>query len=484
MTDKLFDNFISSKLKNYESQIPDGLWEKIILEEENKPKVIWWFNRNNLIIGSIILFSLFSIGYLMIENSNNEKSLLNINKSIANNTIDNTNLLSTNSTIKTEIHELLITTPIKSSAIVNKINIQKTSTNSINKISSINSQPKEFTNFKSNLQAIKYNIADKKLGINNSSVNEFDIEKNSKNYFSNNLNNKNKFNFYQYIQTNSLPFVAEINSAKNETLLLNKLYSGIEDCPSSRDKIRNDLYIEGYVSPDYSYKNVTSTLTGNDRYLNKKDSAELLRMGFSVGIRFSKNLSNNLLIKTGLQYSQINEKFTLKTENDRKQTIVINTRTIIRPGLADTTVSDTSITVQIGYRVRTNMNYYKNLEIPVILSYELSDAESKWKLAINGGAIINLTSWFDGNTIDASNNIVNIGSKANEGFYKSHIGISLYGALSILRNINDKVDVFAEPYFRYGLSNSIKSDGGFAQKFNMIGLQLGARIKLNNIKRL
>jgi len=33
MTNKLFDSFVNDKLKDYESPVPDGLWEKIIAKE-------------------------------------------------------------------------------------------------------------------------------------------------------------------------------------------------------------------------------------------------------------------------------------------------------------------------------------------------------------------------------------------------------------------------------------------------------------------
>jgi hypothetical protein len=124
------------------------------------------------------------------------------------------------------------------------------------------------------------------------------------------------------------------------------------------------------------------------------------------------------------------------------------------------------------------MNYYRNLEIPVLLSYEFGDLNSKWKCAINGGAIVNLTSWYEGRTLDTNYKIVSINAKSGNAFYKQDIGISLYGGLSIIRKINDNLDVFAEPYFRLSM-NKIQSVDGFNQKFNAVGLQLGARIKLN-----
>ena len=86
-------------------------------------------------------------------------------------------------------------------------------------------------------------------------------------------------------------------------------------------------------------------------------------------------------------------------------------------------------------------------------------------------------------TIDTGYNVVNIGSKSNNGFYKHQFGVSLYGGLSVIRSITPDLDVFAEPYFRYGLYN-VQGGAGFNQKFNLAGIQLGARLKISKNKHL
>jgi hypothetical protein len=119
-----------------------------------------------------------------------------------------------------------------------------------------------------------------------------------------------------------------------------------------------------------------------------------------------------------------------------------------------------------------------------MISYEMSKPESNWQLALNAGAIVNVMSWYEGKTIDANYNPITVGSKSNTNVYKSQVGISLYGGLCISRKIDEQIAVFAEPYFRYGISNSLQSTTGFTQKFNVFGLQFGARLKINKNKHL
>ena len=188
------------------------------------------------------------------------------------------------------------------------------------------------------------------------------------------------------------------------------------------------------------------------------------------------------MLKAGIQYSQINEKFSLRTESERKTTVVIVTRTIIRPQ-GDTTFNDTTTVTQIGYSIRKSINSYKNVEIPIGVGYEFGDIKDKWKLAVNGGVIVNVASWYTGETLDTSYNVVSVSSKGNNGFYTKKTGLSLYGSVSLIHNINDNLDVFAEPYFRVGLSG-MTSNMGFSQKFNAAGLTLGVRMKLNKKQHL
>ena len=510
MTNKLFDSFVNDKLKDYESLVPEGLWEKIIAEEE-KPKVIFWWQKNMLLIGIAFLLFVSGIGYFAF----NKKSIsspviadnLQSNKAKVVRNVENYNSVILNDESKKTNNNSAITQQLNSTKNVG-----------INE-AAFNNSAKE-NNAEKTINATLNNNTD--VALNSNLVNDFKVKKanasavNKLFAFKQNTSKKETFlarqktslnnfkvganvnesilgtDFYETHQPNENGFIVmqesnleTANSLKEKQVLsLGKLFSGSDDCPTTRGKYRNDTYVEGYASPDFAFKNVISTKAGNDMYLQKKDSSESMSLGFTIGARFSKSITNNMLLKAGVQYSQMSEKFTLRTENDRKQTIVINSHTIVRPGQSDTTISDTSVFVQIGYRVRTNMNYYRNLEVPVIISYEFSQRnESKWKLALNLGAIVNITSWYEGKTIDAGYNLVSIGNKSNNGFYKHQFGVSLYGGVSVIRNITPDLDVFAEPYFRYGLYN-VQGSAGFNQKFNLAGLQLGARLKISKNKHL
>lgn len=510
MTNKLFDSFVNDKLKDYESPVPDGLWEKIIAEEE-KPKVVFWWNKNAMLIGVGLLLFISAIGYYAVsKKSDVELIRANTQSMQQNNANTNANNLNNSQLVNNDSKNTTNSSTANSQANISENVALDAAINNSKKEKDVE-QTNEVIVSNNNNDALNLNAANefgsKNANVGNAKKMFISKKKTSKNQtflakqksIINKLkegvkSDENLFDvdFYEtyHPRENGALVMQESNleSANNlkekQVLALGKLFSGTDDCPTTKGTYRNDTYIEAYFSPDFAFKNVLSTKAGNDTYLQKKDSSESMSLGYTIGARFSKSITNNLLLKAGLQYSQMSEKFTLRTENDRRQTIVINSNTIVRPGQSDTTISDTSVFVQIGYRVRTNMNYYKSLEVPVILSYEFPQRdESKWKLALNVGAIVNITSWYDGKTIDAGYNVVNIGSKSNNGFYKHQFGVSLYGGLSVIRNITSDLDVFAEPYFRYG-SYNVQGGAGFNQKFNLAGIQLGARLKISKNKHL
>jgi hypothetical protein len=249
------------------------------------------------------------------------------------------------------------------------------------------------------------------------------------------------------------------------------------DCPTAGRQRRDDLYLEVYGSPDRAMKSVSAK--NNPAYVAKKDSTESTQLGYTAGFRFSKSIGDNWMVKAGLQYSQINERFDLKTENERRITTVITIRTIQTAGGADTTVRDTTSLIQIGYRVQRTYNRYRSIDIPLLLSYEFGD--EKWKFAVTAGAILNLHSWYNGQALNDSLNVVSLNSKSNS-VYKQNIGLGLYAGFSIIKPVSKRIDVFMEPYFRYNLSNMAKGTA-YTQKFNAAGISLGIRYNLKKQRR-
>lgn len=481
MTDNMFDKFVRDKLKDHQTSVPAGLWEKIEQRKDTDRKG-GFILRNGLITLLVLLVTASGIIYL---NSDNEtKELAQVKELTAKNENNNLN--------DREIRNKVEDKDPSTSDMGN-------TTSGLNENEKLSNETGLQNNHKQITKSVKEDTNDKSVSISSSVLlkqNNYSVvtTKNTPNQNSFSTR-KNKVGTGLLSAQPNTSLVSEAEAKKtyipftqgrtayrlmnlgqfdeNKSYHLSDLKIVGIDCPPNGRSGRNDWYMEVYGSPDFAFKSVKGI--SNAGYISKKDSSETPQLSYTAGFRLSKSIGENLLIKTGLQYSQINERFDLRTENERRITTVITIRTIIGQSGADSTVRDTTSVEQIGYRVQRTYNRYRSIDIPLLLSYEFGN--EKLKFAVNAGAIINLRSWYSGNTLNDSMAVVSIDSKSS-GLYKQNIGIGLYAGLSIMKPVSSRFDVFLEPHFRYNFSNMSKA-AGYSQRFNAAGVSFGIRYKLN-----
>ncbi len=453
-----FDNYVKSQLHNHKSLVPEGLWDKIIADKPTKKPLVFWWQNNKMYLLAAACLLLIGGTYFIVQNKDEENFTSQNDKQTKINPKNNNNNLPSS---KTE--------------------------NSIDKNDTLNnnSEPaitnKNLLNGNNQRQFLgKERVYFQKLN-DSKALNNNNFLNNSNSATTQSattlLQNDDVFSATHFSKENtvSLGNLSQLEAKSPTSLQLSnsKQIFGL-DCPNA---LPTTWYLEAYGSPDYTIKNVYANGV-SDAYLQRIDSTTKMNGGFTFGLHVSRSINEHFLIKSGLQYTQRNEQFTSKSDSVITTTSVITVRTIVRGGgLSDTMVRDTSSLQQIGYRKRITNNQYKSIEVPLLLSYERGN--DKWRVAINGGVIVNLSSWYSGETLDTSYQLVPLSAKNGNGFYKSNLNLSLYAGVSILRRINNNLEAFAEPYFRYGLSNSNTSAIGYSQRFNAAGLSLGVRFKLN-----
>lgn len=488
MTDNQFDNFFREKLKDHTVPIPEGLWEKIRPEKEKRPKgfLIPRINGTGLMVAAL-LAGILIVGLLTYQNKSKDLS------------VEKNNSQATQSAkIKSENNSNLKE---------NKSEINSTPTDIDHK----NATPSKQEN------ADKENAKEPEQLINNTTV----LRQNKPTGV---LINKPEFDqaapatvetpaFTKTTAGEAVPaagtnptgeqadefaVIANLSQASpvylnhyapeaglemvNKQLASNahdkRIKSTIIICPTttrSRSNLNSDWAFEVFGSPDYALKSV-SNISASQQYLDKKDSSERMQVSYTAGFRLVKPLNDNLLLKAGFQYSQMNQKFTYRNENEIKTTTVITNRTIIRAPGDTIIVSDTSTLRQVGYSVKTIHNHFRSIDIPVTLGYQFGNEDLS--LGINAGVIFNLSSWYQGEILDSSYASVPI-NKVSNAIYKTNIGMGLYSSISILKKINDNTHLFFEPYFRYNLSNMTNSQSSYNQRFHVGGLAIGLRFNLN-----
>ncbi|MEI9955835.1 MAG: hypothetical protein WDM90_05880 [Ferruginibacter sp.] len=170
------------------------------------------------------------------------------------------------------------------------------------------------------------------------------------------------------------PGMQRISTTTKEAALKDRNLPNVNlpGCPSiEKNAAGNKTYIEVYGGPDIAFRSLTDT-GSNSSYLQSRKSSTKFSSAFSAGIRYTKVFNNGVSIRSGLNYSQINEKFTLVQGNVVQVTYIINAN-------GDTTGSY----VTTGTRYKTTYNKYKTIDVPILVGYEMGNG--KLHANINAG---------------------------------------------------------------------------------------------------
>jgi len=461
----LFEKYIKNKLENYTSPVSEEVWNKIVAEQEKRKTIFFWSkNTFHILVGVFIIVGL--IGFFTLLQFQQQATT---NLTYANNNLPNKKVIDVSkTTLSTFDDDKNINTSINNS----------TSSTQISKATSQKQYQKIKTTQQNNypsktLDNTLVNIS------NNNTTSEQITEQDENNFYTNNASTVlvkptiTPLLFKQLSEVNTAP--KTIINKKKKLLFVNNPI----DCPGESSSYKKNWYVETYLAPEYVFKKVTA-INPNSAFMQRKDSSEKMVMGITFGAKVTKGLSNNLYIKAGLQYAHLIEKMTSIYESERKEITIITIRTETDINGNSVTVSDTSKQIQISYANKVNYNVYKNLELPITLGYEVYNRG--FKASVNGGVIINLASSYQGKILDTSMQLIN--AKDNAGFYKHTVGLSLLGSVSLIKPLSDNFDVFAEPYFRYNLSQPKYNAYGYSQKFSAVGVNFGVRFKLNHKSRL
>jgi hypothetical protein len=490
MSNQLFDQFLKEKLDDYDSGAPMHVWERIREKEKDDKKVFFWW-KSALLIGFVLL-SVSAIGYfawnagskkIITATNENTNTTVNENTKSENETIAQTNSSSnssaqensdTNNGVRTiaEVKESKTQKEISETADMGLKNDQPT------KIST------PISTGKKDLQkASKQNISvGKDRSATGSGAQHSSATSTNKATISQPIQNNTTGNYYSIslvgneLQRNYLPF-----GVKPGTIAQNNQKP---TCPTINGPRRNDWYLEVYGSPDYTMRSFSNSSPVFNNYISYRKENEDSRNGFSAGVRIAKNLGEKTVLKTGINYSQINERLQLVTQNEKQITQIVTIRTIIR-GIGDTLfIRDTSYFEQSGTRYRTTYNRYRFIDIPVLFSYEFGNPDIV-SFAINAGPVINVTSFYRGEVLDTLLRPVKISTNTGVGVnnWRNNIGLGVIASFSVYKRINSNMQIFAEPYFRYNFKPVSQNINLVNQRYSISGMQLGIRYKFNSTRQ-
>jgi hypothetical protein len=482
-----FDGAVLQKIGNYESAVPADMWRRITTNKRRRRPVAWWW----VAAGIILLFlggTWFTLQYF---NGKNEQTtaefLAKKEDSSFKASTTQTDLLNPEDATTPILSDSSRqrTSTIEDSVIVSRDGFKNESSSTNNKVvgtknirknTSEKTQPKE--SFSKYTKLVRKSVQAAQTA---KTQNKNGFEPGYNPELLNSNNGKEDVGDIATI-THSLqsPINQQLRNAAKllpGQLLKAKPRLPVIPCPTNDNEHRNTWYVDLYTSAFGVQKNV-SDKAGRKNVKNSFDSTLHQQLSYSAGINLVKNIGNNLLVKTGVQYSRTNESFRLTRINERKLITTTSIRSvIIAPG--DTVyIRDTSVSEHIGTIQRRTQNKYQQWDVPVIIGYEFGGENIR--LNANAGIIANISSAYSGEMLaDTSQNIIDVKNYNGKPVYKTNVGFSLYAGLSIVKPMGERTSLVIEPYARIGLQNMATNSAWFKQKNSAAGIAVGLRYQLN-----
>lgn len=243
-----------------------------------------------------------------------------------------------------------------------------------------------------------------------------------------------------------------------------------QDCPSFVTD-RTGVYLDFYVSHELPFSSLSAKDPSLEPYRGLRAETEGPSYSFSAGARLTLMLPNGLGLKTGFNYSQVNEKFSYVDPESimRKQVITITT-------IDGMEVRDTNFIEIPGTREIVSTNKYRSFDIPLLLSYEW-DVRERTYMTVNGGIYLNLLFKESGKILDPSGEVIDISDTSGDqlAIFKNNIGLSLFGSVGLHYRWNSSIDFILEPNARLLVKSATVDGYSLNHKWITAGLITGIR---------
>jgi hypothetical protein len=483
---KKLDTYIKDAMANYSPDVPGDVWQKILDSRKGKKRSPFWLSPKKSI--AVVLLAALTGTTLLIINWRNNKTSTTDNtviSKLAEKPVSPATNAQENSTTeklhnpttsvdagKNEQAQSLVTGnhPIANKTAV-RANIAdvKTSTKNKKGEENIKEPTSRAKNYRTNSNDNNLVKAPTKI-FKKKSKSFFDIQNADAFGNDDNMNIEatdqldQPFLSTRYKYTAEKITAASLLNEENKTVVKSIDPPG---CPEmEKDAAANKYYWEMYAGPDYAIKKFNGADTST--LVEKRKQSTSFRSAFSVGVRYTRVFANAMSLRAGINFSEINEKFSYVQSNVVQLTYVI-----------DPVTGDTTDRYYVrGNRYKNNYNHYRTIDVPVVIGYELGNGPLY--VNINAGVVINLYSWQNGETLDTSFQPVSFNSAKNSSYqYKTNVGLGFTGATSFYYKINENMHLLAEPYFRYNFSPINNQAISLQEKFTTIGLRLGLRVDIN-----
>jgi hypothetical protein len=440
MKEEKFDNFFKNRLSNYESPIPDELWGKIRPNERRKTFLFYKW----LAAFTLALFVLGG-GYWYFLPSGKSKT----NKT---GKVTNRKNLTQNDSLHLKKSLQHHTTTIR---FQNNSHLSLTQKKLLKEETTIHPATNTFSFLPHKAEMIALPFS------------SFEIR---------HITNTNLNELFEQQHSLLLPSVSGKYITKEKTFSQLSENNSNTGKQQQKTKKATPFYIEWYAAPQWLWEetwNYTNQSYNYSLAANEEKRFSLQpRLSFATGIGITKPFSKHWSLKSGVHYSQVNEKYTYSQYPYARTVTSISQRDITVDN-QPVIISDTAQYIQIGLEQRSGYNRYRSFHIPLLLSYT-TEKDKNFSFAAHAGVMINVYNFYSGETMNKNAEIVPIKS---DHYYKHHTGLGIYVGLRAEKKIQENIRLFAEPYWNAGFSNSTTSQTQYNRKLQTGGVAIGIQYK-------
>ncbi len=280
--------------------------------------------------------------------------------------------------------------------------------------------------------------------------------------------------FINYVQDSKYPQNV-VSSSTNLSKINNGKDKDAKACPFVFDV--QDKSVDVYFSNDFNVKHLSSNAEFT-QYKNERNNTETPIYSYSAGVRFGYNLSHRWNLHTGLNYSQINEKFQyIDPESNQTRIITIKDYVYENGKIVDSIVTEETVLVP-GTSKMTVYNKYKTFDIPILARYTIY-ANKYLSLSGLTGIYINLALKESGMILNPDSEPIDITAADDQGqtIFKTQLGISGYASLSMAYHLTPNIDFLLEPNVRIQTEAMNTNIHPIDQNFTTFGLSTGLRYR-------
>jgi hypothetical protein len=263
----------------------------------------------------------------------------------------------------------------------------------------------------------------------------------------------------------------ETNLNDNVPLALDTVYG--------KKKFNGYVAIDALISPELAGNMLKGANAQAQNYIQRRDSAESMRMAYSAQLRINLFVNRNLFINSGISFSQRREKFSMIHKWETHEDYIDSSKFVsyVDP-FAGTIIYKTYDTLDY-VRTHKDTSYHNLLmsfvDVPAMIGYKWLGKRAG--IAVQAGAIFNLLFKQNG-TFSYYDYAGNDAQVSRQNPFNAKAGISLAGGISTNYKLTDKLDLLIEPHTRYSLKSINVKEYAVQQKLFSYGINFGLRLKL------